>query len=221
MALPTPSPLDAVLFDLGGVFIASPFEAAEQVGDQLGADPRHMLEVVFGPYHDDTDHPWHRLERGELELEDARAQIIELGNAEGIDADPYRILGLLAGNSAPRNAMVRRVYALRDAGVRTALVTNNIKEFRDGWLSILPFDELFDVLVDSSELGIRKPNPAIFEYTLKALGGIAPSNAAFVDDYAGNIEAAERFGIHGIHVGYDPTDAIRLLDDLIAGTTAR
>lgn len=217
MSLPIPESLDAVLFDLGGVFIASPFEAAEQVGDQLGADPAHMLEVVFGPYRDDTDHPWHRLERGELGLEEARVQIIALGEAEGIDADPYRILGLLAGNAAPRQAMIERVRTLRNRGVRTALVTNNIKEFREGWLGILPFNELFDVLVDSSELGIRKPDPAIFEHTLEALGGIAPANAAFLDDYAGNIDAAERLGIHGILVGYDPTEAIALLDRLIAG----
>ena len=161
MALPVPKTLDAALFDLGGVFIDSPFEAAELASDELGADPIQVLEVVFGPYHDDTDHPWHRLERAEISLEAARVEIIALGEAAGIDADPYRVLGALAQSAGVREPMVERVRTLRRAGVRTALVTNNIKEFREGWLALLPFDELFDLLVDSSELGIRKPNPAI------------------------------------------------------------
>ncbi len=216
MPLPVPSNLDAALFDFGGVFIASPFEAAERVSDELGTDPMHLLEVVFGPYHDDTDHPWHRLERGEMALEDARTEILALGKAAGIDADPYRVLGLLAGNAAIRETMVERVRTLRSGGVRTALVTNNIREFREGWQGMLPFDELFDVLVDSSELGIRKPNPKIFEHTLLALGGVSPGKTIFLDDYAGNISAAEKLGIHGILVGYDPAAAIEVLDDVIA-----
>lgn len=215
MPLPVPHRLEAALFDFGGVFIDSPFEAAERVGNELGTDPIQLLEIVFGPYHDDTDHPWHRLERGEVGLEEARTEIVAIGEAAGVDTDPYRVLQLLAGNATPREPMIERVRTLRAGGVRTALVTNNIREFRDGWLSLLPFDELFDVIVDSSELGIRKPNPAIFEHALRELGNVSPLNSIFLDDYEGNIDAAERLGIHGILVGYEPTAALALLDAVI------
>ncbi len=63
-----PREIHAVLFDFGGVFTDSPFAALEELSDELGIGPRELLEIVFGPYDDDTDHPWHRLERGEVSL---------------------------------------------------------------------------------------------------------------------------------------------------------
>ncbi|TFH22853.1 MAG: HAD family phosphatase [Myxococcales bacterium] len=203
--------IEAVLFDLGGVFTDSPFEAAAKVGDELGADPGRMLEIVFGPYHDDTDHPWHRLERGEIALEAARREIIELGEREGIDSDPYRVLALLAAGGGPRQEVVDSVHRLREAGFRTAIVTNNAREFREAWLSMLPFEELFDVIVDSSAVGMRKPNPEIFHHTLRELGDVAPSRAVFLDDFEGNVRAAIALGLHGIVVESDPAGALAAL----------
>lgn len=203
--------VDAVLFDLGGVFTDSPFEAAARVGDELGAEPGRMLEIVFGPYHDDTDHPWHRLERGEIALEAARREIIELGAREGVDSDPYRVLALLAAGGGPRDEVVETVHRLREAGYRTAIVTNNAREFHDAWRSMLPFDEMFDVIVDSSAVGMRKPNPEIFRHTLRELGDVEPSRAVFLDDFAGNVRAAVEIGLHGIVVETDPASALEAL----------
>jgi epoxide hydrolase-like predicted phosphatase len=207
--------LAAALFDLGGVFTESPFAAAERVANEIGAEPGHMLELVFGPYHRDTDHPWHRLERGELSLDDARTEIITLGEAAGVDSDPFRVLALLASGAGPRPAMVARVRSLRACGVRTAIVTNNAREFRDAWMSLLPFEELFDALVDSSELGIRKPDARIFHHALSELGGIAPQHAVFLDDFSANVEAARELGMRGIVVADDPSEALAELDVLI------
>jgi epoxide hydrolase-like predicted phosphatase len=207
-------PLDAVLFDLGGVFTESPFAVAEQVGQKLGARPGRLIEIVFGPYHADTDHPWHRLERGELSLEAAREEIIALGASEGLDSDPYRVLALLAPSGGARSEMVACVRRVRAHGCRTALVTNNAREFREAWLSLLPFHELFDVIVDSSEVGMRKPNPEIYRHALRELGGIVPTRAVFLDDFEGNVAAAIRLGLQGILVGPDPSAAIAELDAL-------
>ena len=69
---------EAVLFDFGGVFTQSPFEAVRLHGDELGADPELVLSVLFGDYDQDGNHPWHRLERGEIALPAARAEINEL-----------------------------------------------------------------------------------------------------------------------------------------------
>ena len=214
---------DAVLFDFGGVFTPSPFDVADQLdlGGALAAG--RLGELIFGPYDRDTDHPWHRLERGEITLGEARDRIIALGLAEGVDADPFRLFRRLAreGDGGPREAFVQRARALRDAGYRTGLVTNNAREFRDGWRRIVPVDELFEVIVDSSEVGVRKPDRRIFELALERLDGIAPERAVFVDDYPGNVRAAERLGMRGVVVESDPSAALSVLDGLLESASSR
>jgi epoxide hydrolase-like predicted phosphatase len=205
-----------VLFDFGGVFTPSPFDGARQYGAQIGASPERVLELVFGPYHEDTDHPWHRLERGEIPLAAARAAIIALGNAAGVDADPFKLFASMAGG--PRGAydgMVERARAVLRRGYRTALVTNNIVEFRESWRKMVPADELFQVIVDSSEVRMRKPNPAIFRHTLDLLGDVAPEECLFLDDAESNVAAAERLGIRGVVVKSDLRDALAALDALL------
>ena len=205
--------LDAVLFDFGGVFTESPFEVARRFGTELGASPERVLEIVFGPYHADTDHPWHRLERGEMPLEAARQEIIALGKAEGLDTDLYRVLAAMGRNAGIREGFVQGAKQLRSAGIGTAVVTNNVREFRDAWRTMVPVDELFDVVVDSSEIGVRKPNPAIFNHALVALGDVVPGRALFLDDFEGNVLAARSLGMRAIHVLPDPQTAI---DELAA-----
>jgi epoxide hydrolase-like predicted phosphatase len=95
-------------------------------------------------------------------------------------------------------------------------VTNNAHEFRDGWRRLVPADELFEVIVDSSEVGVRKPDPRIFELTLERLGGIAPAEALFLDDAASNVEAAQRLGIRSVLVRPDLEDALSTLDALLS-----
>ncbi len=205
---------DAVLFDFGGVFTASPFDMAEQAGAAAGAESGLLVRLVFGPYHEDTDHPWHRLERGEISLAHAREAIIALGRAEGLDTDPFTVLASMAQAGGVREPVVASARGLREAGVRTALVTNNVAEFAGAWRAMLPAEELFEVIVDSSEVGLRKPNPAIFHHTLELLGGIEAARAVFLDDFAGNVEAARALGMHAIHVGPDPAEALAELDTL-------
>jgi len=207
----------AVLFDFGGVFTASPFGALDVIGERTGADPQVLMEVVFGPYHEDTDHPWHRLERGEVDLPTARDEIIALGRERGVDSDPFHVLAAIGGSGGPREPLVACVERIREAGLQTALVTNNAKEFRAGWRGMLPVDDLFHVIVDSSEVGIRKPDPRIFEMTLERLGGVAPEETVFLDDFASNLTAAEALGIRGILVEPDPGSALAALEALLAG----
>jgi epoxide hydrolase-like predicted phosphatase len=160
--------IEAVLFDYGGVFTSSPFHAASQLGRDLGTDPRKLVEIVFGPHRADTDHPWHRLERGELTLVEAREQILELGRGHGIEADPFRVLAAMGSDGAGvRDSMTVCARDLKAEGYRTALVTNNAVEFREHWSRSVPLDELFDAVIDSSEVGLRKPDPAIFHLTLE------------------------------------------------------
>lgn len=206
---------DAVLFDFGGVFTASPFGAIEQAGQRHGAAPGQLREIIFGAYDRDEDHPWHQLERGEIALERARNEIIEIGREAGFEIDPIRLLIEGMGAHETRDDLIELVRRIRADGVRTALVTNNVREFGDGWRKMLPVDELFDEIIDSSAEGCRKPDPAIFELALSRVGGAAPSRTIFLDDFHGNITAARALGIESILVEPDHRPALRDLERLL------
>lgn len=209
--------IDAVLWDYGGVFCASPFAAVAELAGEMGVEPQQLLEIIFGPYERDTAHPWHRLERGELPLAEAREEIIALGLEVGIDADPLHFFVAMAraGGAGARAEVVELARSLVQRGLRSALVTNNAAEFRDHWKKSIPLEELFHEVVDSSEVGLRKPDPRIFELALERLGRVEPRRAVFLDDYAGNVEAARRVGLHGILVGEDYAPALEELRALL------
>ena len=208
--------IDAVVFDFGGVFIASPFEAIRAAGEAQGASFDQTMAIVFGPYDLDTDHPWHRAERGELDIMSAREQIRELGREQGFDIDLFEMMKNLAGDGGVNEDMVALVRRVRAKGLRTALLTNNIAEGRGMWQGMLAIDELFDAAVDSSAIGMRKPDPRIYQHTLAEIGGVAPERAVFLDDYAGNITAANDVGMIGVLVEADPAAAITRVDELLA-----
>lgn len=210
------SAISAVFFDFGGVFTDSPFEAVERYGAEQGAAPGQFMDIIFGPYAEDSDHPWHRAERGELALEATRQEIIELGRAQGLDTDLYAILAGMASNGGGlRQGLVDYVQQLRDEGYRIGLITNNIIEFREHWRAMLPVDALFEVIVDSCEVGLRKPNPAIFEHALKAMG-VSASESIFLDDHIANVNAAAALGMATIHVTADEQRTISLLQQQLA-----
>ena len=207
---------DAVLFDFGGVFMASPFAAVATFGEQhLGLPGTRVLEYVFGQYDQDNDHPWHRLERGEIALDVARQDILDLAARDGHEVDIFRALSALGG-AALREPMVDAVRAARAAGCRTAIVTNNIREFGQGWRRMLPIDELFDAVIDSHEVGVRKPDPRIYTLALERLGGVEPARTVFLDDFQGNVTAAERLGLRGVLVEDAWERAIDTLRELLA-----
>ncbi len=207
--------IQAVLFDFGGVFSESPFNVVRAYGEEIGVSEKLLLSTMFGDYDQDGDHPWHRVERGEISLDDAREGILELGRQAGVSVDIYAIFSRFNQRGGIRQALVERTQRLRDDGYQLAIITNNIREFSDGWRGLLPVDTLFHTVVDSAHEGVRKPNPAIYQLALERLGGIAPERSVFLDDFPGNIAAAERLGIHSILVRDDIQDAISQLDALL------
>ena len=80
-----------------------------------------------------------------------------------------------------------------------ALLTNNVREWEPLWRGMLPVDEIFELVVDSGFVGIRKPDPAIYELTLERLGDVAASDCLFIDDLEVNIEAARHLGMSAVH----------------------
>jgi putative hydrolase of the HAD superfamily len=210
--------IDVILFDFGGVFTASPFEAVVKFSAGLGMAPAKLTEIVFGSYHADTDHPWHRLERGEISLEQARQLILDAGQPGDAEVDIYQVFAAMvddmSGDRGVNHQLVEYVTTL--AGNYTlGIVTNNLKEFSDGWRSLIPVAELFDFVVDSSEVGMRKPDPAIYHHALAQAKLENPRRALFLDDYRGNVDAAAALGIQALHVDGDQHKTIRDLQQLI------
>lgn len=204
----TSAAIDTVIFDVGGVLAATgrhsdfakrfPPEHAERV-----------IKLFVGDYAEDGDHPWHRLERGEITLEENRRLNRIALEAAGIElpAPPPGGGPMIVFTAS--EPMTELVMDLRAAGIRLGVLTNNVAEFRENWRSMMPFDELFDDIVDSHEVGLRKPDPAIYQLALARLGADA-GRTAFLDDVATNVSAAESVGIRGVLVEEDPTEAIAI-----------
>jgi len=199
--------ISTVLFDFAGVLTSSPWGALAEAG---GGN----LELMIGSYEEDTDHPWHRVERGELAIVDWVTEVTALGAAAGTEID-FSLLQALLSEMTVHTVVVDRIRVLRDDGYRLGLVTNNVREGSATWRAMVPVEELFDAVVDSSEVGMRKPNPAIFHHALDLLGVANPATAVFLDDSPGNVVGAQQAGLHAIHVE-TPHQAIADLDALLA-----
>lgn len=211
---------EAFLFDFGGVFTESPFTAVEEFGRAIGADPRTVSEIVFGSYEHDGAHPWHRLERGEIALEAARELILGLGRERALEVDLWDLFARMAAadptaGSGTRGELVALVRLLRQRGYRTGMITNNVREFGETWRTLIPVAELFEFVVDSSHVGVRKPDRRIFEIALAELGDVQPAACVFLDDHPANVEAARALGMRGIHVGPDPARTVAGIEDLL------
>ncbi len=203
--------VDTVIFDLGGVLLrnGSPRDIARQFPD---APADQVVRALMGSHHEDTDHPWHRLERGEITFDACRTLQGALLAEAGVTLPTRPGAGDRHGGGGGfsfivNEPMIELVAALRANGVRTGILTNNVREIRPMWWELQPWPALFDDVVDSHEVGMRKPNPAIYHLALERLGATA-DRTAFCDDLAANVDAAAALGLHGVVVDEDPTAAI-------------
>ncbi len=220
------SGIEAVIFDYGGVLSTTPFAGIAEFEKKMGYPERSLAQLLFGkgaspqgPTEEIPDHDWHLLETGRLTLDEFHERLVVrseevLGRPLdlGIYAQFLRELGV-----GVHWMMVNRVRELRDAGYRTAILTNNVKEWGKYWKESIPLD-LFDEIVDSCDVGLRKPDPEIFRLTCERLG-VAPEAAVFLDDTRRHVEAARSVGLHAILVR-DPLEALAELDALLEAAAA-
>jgi putative hydrolase of the HAD superfamily len=174
----------------------------------------------LGPYAEPGEHPWHRLERGEIPFRDLCVWASEEGARRGwkLDLSP---LPALMNELAIRPQAIELVRRVRAEGYSTALVTNNVREFGVSWRAQLPLDELFDAVVDSCEVGLRKPDERFYRFTLERLGGLSPGEAVLLDDFPDNVRGAEQIGMAAVLVGPDWNAAVARLDELLDAARAR
>jgi putative hydrolase of the HAD superfamily len=213
--------IDTVIFDLGGVLMHNGRHSdfTKRFPPEIAAEAQRIFVGEFGV---DTDHPWHRLERGEITMAECNVLQKEAFAAAGIemparpapepsaDGKPAPMLTF-----EPNLEMMDLAARLRAAGLGIGILTNNAREFRDLWRTLMPYEELFDDIVDSHEVGLRKPNRAVYELALSRLKGTA-SRAAFLDDLPSNVEAAAALGMYGVLVDIDAAPAIAEVERLAA-----
>lgn len=201
---------DAVIFDLGGVIMRNggPRDFTRRYPDH---DPALIAEIVMGPHHLDTDHPWHRVERGEITLAECRAltkqRLDDAGIVATIPAEKPPTSTGPAFTFQLNDDMVAFIHDLKNAGRPIAILTNNVKEFREWWWPLMDFESIFDAIVDSHEVRMRKPNPDIYHLTMNRIGAV-PERTVFLDDLHANVEAARALGMHGVLVEEDSSAAI-------------
>jgi len=188
----------AVISDFGGVLttpLAGSFQAfAERSGIPLEALGSALATVAER----DGVHPLHELECGRVSeasfMEAIGATLSEqLGRDVGMAsfADDY-FSGL-----EPNTPMIELMASLRDKGLRMALLTNNVREWEAHWRAMAPIEEIFELVVDSSHVGMRKPEPAIYELTTERLG-VSARECLFVDDFEHNCDAARAVGMTAV-----------------------
>jgi putative hydrolase of the HAD superfamily len=114
----------------------------------------------------------------------------------------------------PNAELIAHLADLRAAGYRMGLLTNNVREWEPRWRPMLPVDELFDVVVDSAWVGVRKPDPAIYALTCERLGA-PPAECVLLDDFERNCDAARAFGMEAVRF-LDTTQTLAELGALLA-----
>jgi putative hydrolase of the HAD superfamily len=201
----------AVLWDFGGVILSSPFEAFARYERERGL-PEGFLRQLNAT-NPDTN-AWAKLERSEVDL----AGFAELYEAEadaaGHQVEAGAVLALLSGELRP--AMVQALRRIREEGLAQAGLTNNVAGTEAVRPELAEVMALFDTVLESSKLGVRKPDPRFYDLALEAVG-VAPTEAVFLDDLGVNLKPARALGIRTIKV-VDPTDALAELQDVLGFT---
>jgi len=191
-----------VIFDWGGV-ITSPIldtvsawlEADRIDRDSYAAAMRPWVQRAYGP--EEAESPIHALERGEMSDEDFEATLAaRLVRLDGGPVPSAGLLGRMFAASVLQDEMLELIKELRADGVLTGMLSNSWG-VTDGYPRHM-FGELFDDVVISGEVGMRKPEERIFLMAARRLG-LAPEECAFVDDVEGNIVAARALGFLTVH----------------------
>jgi putative hydrolase of the HAD superfamily len=211
----TPAPPLAVLWDFGGVILTSPFEAFRTYEREAGL-PEDFIRSLNARNPDAN--AWAKMERSEVTLAQFVALFESEAAAQGHKIDGWRVLQALSGDIRPQ-----MVEALRrcKAAFKVACITNNMKHGEgpgmarspDKAAAVAEVMTLFELVVESSKLGFRKPDPRIYWHACELLG-VPPERCVYLDDLGVNLKPARALGMRTIKVG-DPDDAIAELEAIV------
>ena len=199
-----------MIFDLGGVILDSPMEIFATFEKERGLPPDFLNRIIVDS---GAQGAWARLERGELTLEDFFDAFDTEISGAGADISSRDLMAAVNDGAAVRPPMLDAVRRLRDAGFKVAALTNNWLLDQDTTPAMEAFKTMFDVFVESSRVGLAKPDPAIYHLVLDELG-IRPEQAVFLDDIGRNLKPARQMGMTTIKVQSVPA-ALAELEKLL------
>jgi putative hydrolase of the HAD superfamily len=193
------TPVRAVISDFGGVLTSPLFECFAAYQRHSGVAPSELRDAMDRiTAASGGRHPLHELERG-LITEDEFLGRVEAALGRDVSLRGFRQIYF---DALDRNdAMIELMLSLRGRGLRMALLTNNVREWEPHWRGLIPeIEEIFEIVVDSAFVGVRKPDPRIYELTVERLDpGLRPEECLFVDDVEVNCEAARALGMRAVH----------------------
>src|SRR3979490_3119385 len=204
--------IEAVIWDFGGGVTTSPFGAVPRFETARGlpADIRRRTNAA-----NHLENAWAKFERAEVDIEAFDQLFAEESLALGAEVRGKDVLPLLAGALRPE-----MVEALKRVGAnfKTGCITNNLPAnaigSKDGRsLYIAEVMVLFNHVIESAKIGLRKPDPRIYRMMVEALD-VDPNNCVYLDDLGVNLKPAREMGMTTIKV----TSATRALDELEAAT---
>ena len=205
----------AILWDFGGVILSSPFEAFNRYEAEAGL-PKDFIRGL-NARNGDTN-AWAKMERSEVSLEGFVALFEEEARQQGYKLDGWRILQSLSGDIRPQ--MVEALRRCKQT-FRVACITNNMKNGEGPGMArgaekakaVAEIMTLFEHVVESSRLGMRKPDPRIYQHACDLLG-VKPEDCVYLDDLGNNLKPARALGMRTIKVG-DPDVAIDELQAMV------
>ncbi|MBM3670876.1 MAG: HAD-IA family hydrolase [Actinobacteria bacterium] len=188
----------AVIFDLGGVVMPSPIQAFREYEARVGLPHRFISEVIVGG---DETSAWSQLERGELSLSEFAVAFEAECATAGQTVRAADMMATLQGSGEAHPAMLEAIRRIRANDVKTGALTNNWGTDTEGAMADRApvLGELFDAIVESYIVGLRKPDPRIYELVCERLD-VTPDEAVFLDDLGVNLKPARALGMTTIKV---------------------
>ena len=205
-----------VIFDFGGVITSSPFEAFNRLEAEKGL-PSDIIRRINAA--DGDDNAWAKFERAEIDAAAFDDAFAEEARAHGHELRGEEVLAVLAGAIRPR--MVAAIDWLKANGYRVGCITNNVPTGKGAGMArtaekaaaVADILARFDVVIESSKVGIRKPDPAIYQLACERMG-VRADQCVYLDDLGINCKPAAALGMVAIKVG-DPAKALGELADAI------
>lgn len=191
-------PIRAVICDFGGVLSLPLLEGFAAFQDESGVSVEQLGRAMLAGV-EDGKHPLFELECGRM-TEERFLDVLRDGLEPELGHRPtlHRFKEIFFEALQPNPPMIELMSDLRDEGFRMALLTNNVREWEPLWRSKLPVDEIFETVVDSAFVGMRKPDHEIYALTVDRLDGIEAEDCLFVDDTQVNCIAARELGMEAV-----------------------
>ena len=191
--------IKAIVSDFGGVLTTPLLGSFMAFQNETGISTEDLGKAMQAVSEADGEHPLYVLERGEI------TEVAFLGRiADGLEPllghrpEMHRFKEIYFEALEPNPQLIELMHKLKAEGFRMAMLTNNVREWEPLWRSMLPVDEIFELVVDSAFVGCRKPEPEIYQLTLERIG--LPAEAClFVDDLETNCDGARAVGLNAVH----------------------